>query len=359
MSDPRTVEGGTCHVFLAFEAALAIDLDAAERRVRGAGRAGLAAGERNVGGADIEPRPLRLTASCPSVEAASLATRTTAHVTMFDFGAMSVRLDIPLRGDAGTLPGLARALVGNTAFREAAREVASQVLEAIGPAAARPQLASGTEDYVVFALEPVGPDPRAGLPDARVARTLRAEESDLAPQEVADSVGTPVCYGPSDAAFVDWNGALVVDARPQDALAVLEFANAELVEMRWLDDRLDRALDEAHRAASDSLRGPRILSVQTGRQARRIAELQLDAASLFESVNNALKLFGDQWLARLHSAATRRMHIDDFERSVLRKLQALDSIYAKVRDRQVQVRAEILEWIIIALIAVEILLFLK
>lgn len=202
MTHARTVEGGTCHVFVAFEAAVAIDLDAAERRVRGAGR----------------------------------------------------------------------------------------------------------------------------------------EDADAAP--------APVCYSPADAC-------------PHDALAVPEFANVELVEMRWLDDRLDRALDAAHRAAADSLRGPRILAVQTGGQARRIAELQLDAAGLFESVNNALKLFGDRWLARLHGAATRRMHIDDFERSVLRKLQALDSTYGKVRDRQVQVRAEILEWIIIVLIAAEILLFLK
>jgi hypothetical protein len=99
--------------------------------------------------------------------------------------------------------------------------------------------------------------------------------------------------------------------------------------------------------------------VQTIRHSRRIAELQLDAAALYEGVNNALKLFGDQWLARLHGAATRRMHIEDYERSVLRKIEALDSVYAKLRDRQVQVRAEILEWIIIALIAVEILLFLK
>ena len=54
--------------------------------------------------------------------------------------------------------------------------------------------------------------------------------------------------------------------------------------------------------------------------------------------NNALKLFGDQWLARLHHAATHRMHIDDYERSVLRKIETLDSIYGKIRDRQVQVR---------------------
>ncbi|MFM8697930.1 MAG: hypothetical protein ACKOF7_04540, partial [Phycisphaerales bacterium] len=69
---------------------------------------------------------------------------------------------------------------------------------------------------------------------------------------------------------------------------------------------------------------------------------------------HALKLFGDQWVARLHQAATRRMHIEDYERSVLRKIATLESVYGKVRDRQVQVRAELREWIIIVLIAFEV-----
>jgi plasmid maintenance system killer protein len=76
-------------------------------------------------------------------------------------------------------------------------------------------------------------------------------------------------------------------------------------------------------------------------------------------VNNALKLFGDQWLARLHQSATHRLHIDDYERSVLRKLETLDSIYGKLRDRQVQVRAELLELVIIVLIALEGLVLLR
>jgi len=215
------------------------------------------------------------------------------------------------------------------------------------------------EDYVVFALPALGRDPRIGLADTLLARTLRSEEGALSAEEVRDAVSSTVSYGEDDVAVIDWNCAVVVDRTPDDALAVLEFANVELIEMRWLDDRLDEALDEAFRTAGGSFRGARILSVQTGRHARRIAELQIDAAALFESVNNALKLFGDQWLARLHQAATHRMHIDDFERSVLRKVEALDSIYGKLRDRQVQVRAELLEWIIIGLIAVEIVLFLR
>ncbi len=355
----RAIDGGTCHVFHAFEAAFSIDLDAAARRIAGAGRAGLTAGDRNVSGVDFAPRPLRAVMDVPGVTCGRFTTATRAHVTVFDFGAVSVRLDFPLSGPADGLAELARTLVGNAALRDAARRAAADVLQAIGDAAERPVLSERGEDYVVFALPALGRDPRTGLADTLLARTLRSEEGALSAEEVRDAVSSTVSYGEDDVAVIDWNCAVVVDRTPDDALAVLEFANVELIEMRWLDDRLDEALDEAFRTAGGSFRGARILSVQTGRHARRIAELQIDAAALFESVNNALKLFGDQWLARLHQAATHRMHIDDFERSVLRKVEALDSIYGKLRDRQVQVRAELLEWIIIGLIAVEIVLFLR
>lgn len=355
----RSLDGGTCHVYHAFEAAFAIDLERAGRRLKETARAGLAVGERNVGGADFRPRPLRTAVEIEPLAVGAGTTLAVAHVTVFEFGAISVRIDLPLEGDAQRLAAVARAMVGNARMRDAAARAADRVLRELGDAATKPSLSAHGEDYVVFRLPPVDGGPRAGLPDALVARVLRAEEGDLSADEVRDAVSSCIGYGAEDVAIVDWNAALVVDRSPEDALAVLEFANVELTEMRWLDDRLDRALDEAVRAAAESVRVRRVLAVKTDRQARRIAELQLDAVALFESVNNALKLFGDQWLARLHGAATRRMHIDDFERSVLRKTEVLDSIYAKLRDRQVQVRAEILEWIIIALIAVEILLFLK
>src|SRR3989475_12410584 len=89
---------------------------------------------------------------------------------------------------------------------------------------------------------------------------------------------------------------------------------------------------------------------------RRLARLQLDGAILFEQVTNALKLVGDQYLARVYSLASRRFHLGEWDASITRKLQTIDSIYAKMADRTASRRMEILEWIIIVLIAVSIIL---
>jgi hypothetical protein len=104
----RSVDGGTCHVFHAFEAGYSIDIDSAARCVAGAGRIGFASGDRNVAGADFESRPLRLSIDLAPIRLARFEVLPRAHVTIFNFGAMSVRIDIPLIGLAHALPELAR-----------------------------------------------------------------------------------------------------------------------------------------------------------------------------------------------------------------------------------------------------------
>jgi hypothetical protein len=84
---------------------------------------------------------------------------------------------------------------------------------------------------------------------------------------------------------------------------------------------------------------------------RRVAELQVDNALLFEGVNNTLKLLGDQYLSRVYALVNRRFHLDEWDTSILRKLETLESIYEKISDQAANRRMEILEWVIILLIA--------
>ena len=137
--------------------------------------------------------------------------------------------------------------------------------------------------------------------------------------------------------------------------AVLEFANVELLEMRYLDQQLDDALDESYDVLSR--RAWRFgLAASSRADLRRVGQLQVDNALLFEGVNNALKLLGDQYLARVYRLASSRFHLAEWDASILRKLQTLDSIYQKMSDQAATRRIEMLEWIVIVLIATEIVL---
>jgi hypothetical protein len=87
------------------------------------------------------------------------------------------------------------------------------------------------------------------------------------------------------------------------------------------------------------------------RDTTHIAQRKSTARS---SSNGSQKLLGDQYLARVYRLASQRFHLEVWDASILRKLETLESIYDKMSARATTRRMEMLEWIIIVLIAVSI-----
>lgn len=365
---PRLLRG-TCTAFFAFDVGFAIDLDQAQSLL--AGREGAPQPHRGelkrTGRAPLyfayQPPPLRVTRSAQPRAVGPASCEAVVQASLWDFGVISVAYRIPLPDQLAGVVTLADALYEHPQLAADARTLVAALLDDIRPAVARAGLAQPFEDYVVFHIEamdwPQGSC--AGLVEAHrdeIARILRAERGPLSAQERDDATSVRVSYRPDDEAVVDWNAALLIGEDMDDARAVLEFANVELLELRFLDDQLDRALAQAYEAVQRP-RGPRdLLSHRTAADLRRISSFQVDSALLFEGVNNALKLLGDQYLARLYRAAGQRQHLPDWDSSILRKLGTLESIYDKIADRQSGRRMEALEWIVIGLIAFEILMSL-
>ena len=137
--------------------------------------------------------------------------------------------------------------------------------------------------------------------------------------------------------------------------AVLEFANVELLEMRYLDQKLDRALNQAYETLSkrrpDSAAPARLL---WRRLARASASFRSTTRSSSKVSTTRSNLLGDQYLARVYRLINRRFHLDEWDASILRKLQTLESIYEKLSDQASNRRMEVLEWVIVLLIAFSI-----
>jgi hypothetical protein len=344
---------GVCHVMLAFEIGLSINLDDAAQRIKqGAERTKFRRDRKAPRYFDYDPPPLRVSQHGQQINVGKFFTKPQADLTLFDFGACSVTYEIDVSGPVGNLIELSDVLYDNAFLLNDARSRVEHLMKEVAQSISRPHLSDSVEDFALYCLEEFD----STVPAATIleqsprefARLLRAETGELGDEEVREAVSTRTSYGTKDCVVVDWNGALFFGEESDDVKAVLEFCNVELLEMRFLDEQLDDYLESAYQVLMTKKKG--------GADLNRVARLQVDSAILYEAVENALKLLGDQYLARVYSLSSQKFHLPEWNSSIRRKLDTLDSIYKKLSDRASQRRSETLEWVIILLILVEVVM---
>jgi hypothetical protein len=361
---------GVCSVVFCYDVGFSIDLNrAADLLTRSASlpnpqRERLQLRRKAPKYFNFDPAPLRVQQQYPSREFAGFHSAPVAETTLYDFGGASVVYSIPIRGNLSDLLPLANALSDNQEFLNDSRKRLDELISELRPAILRPRLGELVEDYATYQLDQLGDGGESlnSLLDANralLAQILRGESTPLSDQEVSEALGVRISYSKNDAAILDFAAAFVIDPDASDLLDLIEFANVELLEMRSLDETLDDALEEVYPILSRRERAQTwgwVRARAGARRMRRVAELQVDAAVLFEQVDNAIKLVGDHYLARFYKRLSDRLHHPEWDASVLRKLSTLENIYQKLSDQQSTRRMEVLEWIIIVLIALSMLL---
>lgn len=366
---PELTISGDCFVWLSFDIAFSVDLNLAAALVAQALPEAVP-GHGRVSPSAFEFRPPPLVFDQPAEPIDVGRARTLPHVQciLHRVGAASFIYRIPLPDTLDRLVNLSDTLYDHPALKSDAMRRAAALIDAIRPALSRPDLSQINEDYAVYHIREtspaVAPEVVVSANAAQVAQILRSEPRDLSAQEVADALEARISLTPDDLTIVDWNAAIVIQPdpakdespTPTDIRAVLEFANISLLELRFLDDRLDRTLDLPIESASRRVWSRRGLRRPLGSELRRLAELQADAAALFDAVGNSFKLVGDPYLARLFRLASRQLHLEEWDRSIRARLATAESIYSKITDYHTARRMEILEWIIILLIAFEIVM---
>ena len=352
---------GDALVFFAFDIGFQVDLDAAECLVREATRRRVVRSRRPAPvWFEYSSPPLRLEVEGPSIDVGGRPTVSAAELLVYDFGAGLLTYRVPLPESMDQLPELGMALFEHADLEADARERVRGVMDTIRPAIERPEMAADVEDYAVFAIASWGEnaDPRAVLDSHRavLARAIEAEPAALSAEQASRSTDGVMSYSSVDLAVIDWNAAVLFDTEPEDVISVLQHANIELLELRVLDRELDAILGNADEMLAAVTRSRLWPAFASGGMLRRYASVRTDAAVMFEGVNNAIKLLGNQYLARLYRLAAVRLDLPAWQAGVQRKLDATDSLYQKMSDATSTRRLEVLEWVIIALIAVSIVL---
>ncbi len=351
---------GSCYVVLAYDIGLQTDLNACANFLRETPeRIAVMSRPRAPKHFEYRERPLRIKQSIVPLQVNEFASVDTVDLTLYEFGAVSLRYRFPFNADLSKLIELSEALCDNPALACDSLLRVKELLAAITPAVAKPGIAGIGEDYLIFDV--LREDPHADVHEllreyrCELAQVLRAEREELSPEEIEITLRGQVSYSPGDLAIVDWDAAFLYGRDAEDVHGVLELANVQLLEMRLLDARLQKDLDTSYELLSKQRRHGTLFT-GFNRRLHYVGRLQVDSALLFEGVSNALKLFGDQYLARLYRLAAVRFHLDDWDGNIQRKLNALGSIYQKLADMGDTARSQLLEFIIVVLILFEIVM---
>lgn len=282
---------------------------------------------------------------------------------IFDFGVISLRIRVRL-GDA--LSWEAFTAMGRRVEREPqliamAEQYLAQLAVRIADAVERPQIAEVRENHTVFRVtrvvdgrgQPVEAEALAGLD---VVPLLLDEDRALSAEARRDLLPHRFSYYHDDLTILTWESALVVEPGEHDTdlQYVLEFANAQLLELRYYDAILDAELPRLYDAIEAARRKR---SVFPGRRfgglLARLHTVVADTTEVVEQVENALKVTDDVYLARVYGAAMELFRGRAWRAGIDRKLAILRETYAMLNDEAQASRSETLEIAIVVLIVLE------
>jgi hypothetical protein len=217
-----------------------------------------------------------------------------------------------------------------------------------------------SEEYFVFQLPPADALPPASTLLAKhsswLAGLVRLEPGPLSPDEIQEALRLHLCYSPTDLFLPDWAAAVLVDSDCDETLQTIEFANLQLLEYRHIDGRLDNRMGEAYGLIHPLAKSRWPTWRMHARPLRDLGELRIEANSVFERTADALKLVGDQYLSRVYRMLSTRFHLEEWGLSIRHSLDALERVYQVLSDHAAKYRTELLELIIILLIAFEIVM---
>jgi hypothetical protein len=130
----------------------------------------------------------------------------------------------------------------------------------------------------------------------------------------------------------------------------------QLLELRYLDRSVDATLNHAYSLIHPLAQSWLPFWRPQTKPLRVLGDMRISVVALFERTSSALKLVGDQYLARLYRLLAARFRLDEWSSSIRTSLDAAEGVYEILAEQSAVYRIELLEVIIILLIVFEIAL---
>lgn len=273
---------------------------------------------------------------------------------IYEFGAFSLCLYIEeIDAPAATLEEMALAFYGqgglSASFDAALADLRSILSIYIG---FRPVDAEFYDDYTIYL---------ADRQDSSIdpVAVLLGEKAMFSPEIRRETLQYSFSYYPDERAILSWGGALIFSPEPpMDLIELIEFAAVQVFELRFYDRELSRQMDRMYDDINNADRQWLIIqSLHYRKLMKELMSEQAEVSEIIEDINNLIKVTDDIYYARVYAAALQALRSDSWSQSVNHRLSTIRETYRMLSDEVNVQHGNFLEWIVIALIALEIVLF--
>ena len=285
------------------------------------------------------------------------------RLKFFEYGVVSLALSRAFAGEWEDLVAISQQYIENAALEAQSEETVRGIVERCRSAMTRVHQAYLSEDYLVVGVhqlgDPLSADDLLAVHGQQVAQLLRGEAQPLSRQEQEEVLRNRLSYLVGDVVVPTWNAAFVYDSAVGAAptLELFEFANSQLLEFRYYDALLDAELTRIYPALQRTSWLNNILGRGTVQAANQLHSLFIDVNELTDRTENALKIVGDIYAARVLALVAARLGLGRWKASVEDKLETLDDIYRFAVEQVSISRGQFLELTVVLILVLELILF--
>ena len=272
---------------------------------------------------------------------------TEVKARIFDLGVISLILRIHFEDDVTFDEYMDMSIVSENMPEDEIRSYLDAVLETIRPACSNERVSDFDEDFVVYYFQDKVPE------DWDIVPLLLKDRTPVSEETRAETLSNHFAYA-DDVCYLAWDSAVVYD--PSGSLDVpdlLEFANAQFLELRYYDNALNNAIDRTYdelEAAEKGSAGSRQTSYRAIRG--RLMELMADVSMLTSNINNALQVTEDIFYARIYTRYLDLLRASVWKDNIENKLLVIQRSYNLLNEEVSMYRFEFIGMSAVTLLVV-------
>lgn len=278
---------------------------------------------------------------------------TEVKARIFDLGVISLILRIHFEDDVTFDEYMDMSIVSENMPEDEIRSYLDAVLETIRPACSNERVSDFDEDFVVYYFQDKVPE------NWDIVPLLLKDRTPVSPETRAETLANRFTYT-DDVCYLAWDSAVVYD--PSGSLDVpdlLEFANAQFLELRYYDNALNEAIDRTYdelEAAEKGSTGSRQTSYRKIRG--RLMELMADVSTLTSNINNALQVTEDIFYARIYTRYLDLLRASVWKDNIENKMLVIQRSYNLLNEEVSMYRFEYIGMSAVTLLAIILLLII-